>query len=362
MRRIGIIFPAVADDPVFQAWLGAFLQALALLGWTTGRNVRIDTRWATANPAEIRQGISELLAFAPDVIVAYGSSTVEPLLQATRTIPIVFPVVGDPVAAGFIDSLARPGGNATGFMTTEYSMAGKLLELLKQVAPRVTRLAVLRNSATPTGPAQFGIIQAMAPSLKVEVSPINVRDAAEIERGINAFARSSNDGLIVTPGGPAARHRDLIVALAARHNLPAVYFERSFVDVGGLVSYGADYLDQFRRTAGYVDPALHESVVDAVDGSSMARAAQGDRTERCSGCRHLRPNGLQFETHARNRGGDRIVRRAAILVYYPKRLRHRARHRRIRDSATRRFDHLAGSIHRGPSRSHHQLCGTARLT
>jgi putative ABC transport system substrate-binding protein len=188
--------------------------------------------------------------------VAYGSSTVEPLLQATRTIPIVFPVVGDPVAAGFIDSLARPGGHATGFMTTEYSMAGKLLELLKQVAPRVTRLAVLRNSATPTGPAQFGIIQAMAPSLRVEVSPINVRDAAEIEQGINAFARSSNDGLIVTPGGPAARHRDLIVALAARHNLPAVYFERSFVDVGGLVSYGADYLDQFRRTAGYVDRIL----------------------------------------------------------------------------------------------------------
>ena len=200
VRRIGIIFPAAADDPVFQAWLGSFLQALALLGWTIGRNVRIDTRWATANPAGIRQGTSELLAFAPDVIVAYGSSTVEPLLQATRTIPIVFPVVGDPVAAGFIDSLARPGGNATGFMTTEYSMAGKLLELLKQVAPRVTRLAVLRNSATPTGPAQFGIIQAMAPSLRVEVSPINVRDAAEIEQGINAFARSSNDGLIVTPG------------------------------------------------------------------------------------------------------------------------------------------------------------------
>jgi putative tryptophan/tyrosine transport system substrate-binding protein len=194
MRRIGIIFPAVADDPVFQAWLGAFLQALALLGWTIGRNVRIDTRWATANPAEIRQGISELLAFAPDVIVAYGSSTVGPLLQATRTVPIVFPIVGDPVAAGFIDSLARPGGNATGFMTTEYSMAGKLLELLKQVAPRVTRLAVLRNSATPTGPAQFGIIQAMAPSLRVEVSPINVRDAAEIEQGINAFARAQMTG------------------------------------------------------------------------------------------------------------------------------------------------------------------------
>ena len=256
MRRIGILLPAVADDPVFQAWLGAFLQDLALLGWTIGRNVRIDIRWATANPAEIRQGTSELLAFAPDVIVAYGSSTVGPLLQATRTIPIVFPVVGDPVAAGFIDSLARPGGNATGFMTTEYSMAGKLLELLKQVAPRVTRLAVLRNSATPTGPAQFGIIQAMAPSLRVEVSPINVRDAAEIEQGINAFAHSSNDGLIVTAGGPAARHRDLIVALAARHNLPAVYFERSFVDIGGLVSYGADYLDQFRRTAGYVDRIL----------------------------------------------------------------------------------------------------------
>ena len=200
MRRIGVLLPAAADDAVFQTRVAVFLQELALLGWTVARNLRIDIRWATADAAEIRRHAAELAALAPDLILATGDSTVPPLLQATRTVPIVFPVVMDPVAAGYVDSLARPGGNATGFMTTEYSMAGKLLELLKQVAPRVTRVAVLRNSATPTGPAQFGIIQAMAPSLRVEVSPINVRDAAEIEQGINAFARSSNDGLIVTPG------------------------------------------------------------------------------------------------------------------------------------------------------------------
>jgi ABC-type uncharacterized transport system substrate-binding protein len=256
MRRIGVLLPAAADDAEWQAWVGAFLQALALMGWTIGRNVRIDTRWATTNAAEIRRHAAELVALAPDVILAHGGATVGPLLQATPTVPIVFPVVGDPVAAGLVDSLARPGGNATGFMTFEYSTAGKWLELLKQIAPGLTRVAVLRDPAIPTGPAQFGVIQGVAPSLRVEVNPVNVRDAGEIERAVAAFARSPNDGLIVTESGLAVRHRDLIITLAARHKLPAVYFDRVFVAAGGLASYGADYIDQYRRAAGYVDRIL----------------------------------------------------------------------------------------------------------
>jgi putative tryptophan/tyrosine transport system substrate-binding protein len=188
MRRIGVLMPAAADDPVIQARVGAFLQGLALLGWTIGRNVRVDTRWATANAAEIRRHAAELVALAPDVILASGASTVGPLLQVTRSVPIVFPSTGDPVGAGFVDSLARPGGNATGFMSYEYSMAGKWLELLKEIAPGVTRVAAIRNPASPSGPAQFGVIQAMAPSLKVEVNPVNMRVAGEIERAVAAFA------------------------------------------------------------------------------------------------------------------------------------------------------------------------------
>jgi putative ABC transport system substrate-binding protein len=257
MRRIGVLLPAASDDLQFQTWVGAFLQALALLGWSIGRNVRIDTRWATTNAAEIRRHAAELAALAPDVILASGSSTVGPLLQVTRTVPTVFPVAGDPVAAGFVDSLARPGGNATGFMTFEYGMAGKWLELLKEIAPGVKRVAVLRNPATPTGPAQFGVIQAVAPSLGVEVTAVNMRDAGEIERAVAAFARTPNGGLIVAASGLAQRHRDLIVTLAARHKLPAVYFERLFVvAAGGLISYGPDLIDQYRRAAGYVDRIL----------------------------------------------------------------------------------------------------------
>jgi ABC-type uncharacterized transport system substrate-binding protein len=218
--------------------------------------VRVDTRWATANAAEIRRHAAELVALTPDVILAYGASTVGPLLEVTRSVPIVFPVIGDPVGAGFIESLARPGGNATGFMTTEYGMAGKWPELLKQIAPGVTRAAVLRNPATPTGPAQFGVIQAVAPSLRVEVNPVDMRDAGEIERAVAALARAPNGGLIVTGGAGAQLHRALIVTLAARHKLPSVYFERSFVAAGGLISYGPDYVDQFRRAAGYVDRIL----------------------------------------------------------------------------------------------------------
>ena len=256
MRRIGILLAATADDAEFQAWVGAFLQALALLGWTIGRNVRIDTRWAGANADDIRRHAAELAALAPDVILAHGASTVGPLLQATRTVPIVFPIVSDPVAAGYVESMARPGGNATGFMSNEYSMAGKWLELLKQTAPGVTRAAVLRDVTQGSGTSQFAAIQAVAPSLGVEVNPINMRDAEEIERAVTAFARSPGGGLIVAAGPAATRHRDLIVKLAAQHKLPAVYYERFFVAGGGLISYGSDFVDQYRRAAGYVDRIL----------------------------------------------------------------------------------------------------------
>jgi putative ABC transport system substrate-binding protein len=218
--------------------------------------VRIDTRWATTNAAEIRRHAAELAALAPDVILASGTSTVGPMLQATRTVPIVFPYVIDPVGAGFVDSLARPGGNATGFLSYEYSLSGKWLELLKQIAPGVTRVAVLRDPTQPSGIGQFGAIQTVAPSLGVEVNPVNMRDAGEIERAIAAFARSPNGGLIVTGGAPTQLHRDLIVTLAARHKLPAVYNERFFVAAGGLISYGPDYVDQYRKAASYVDRIL----------------------------------------------------------------------------------------------------------
>jgi putative tryptophan/tyrosine transport system substrate-binding protein len=256
MRRIGVLLPAAPDDAQFQARVGAFHQGLALLGWTIGRNVRIDTRWATTNTADIRRHAAELAALAPDVILAHGAATVGPLLEATRTVPIVFPVAADPVGAGFVDSLARPGGNATGFLVFEYSLSGKWLELLKEIAPGVTRAAVLRDPSTPTGIGQFGVIQAVAPSLRMEVNPVNVRDAGEIERAVAAFARSSNGGLIVPASGSAQRHRDLIITLAARHKLPAVYWEGLFVAAGGLISYGPNEVEQYRQAAGYVDRIL----------------------------------------------------------------------------------------------------------
>jgi putative ABC transport system substrate-binding protein len=256
VRRIGVLLPAASDDVEFQARVGAFLQGLQQSGWSIGRNLRIDTRWATANADDIRRHAAELVTLAPDVILAHGASTMRPLLQVTRSVPIVFPVAGDPVAAGFVDSLARPGGNATGFMTFEYNLSGKWLELLKEIAPGVTRAAVLRDPTVITGASQFAAIQAVAPSLRVEVNPINLRDAGEIEHAVTAFARSSNGGLIVTTGGLAQLHRDLIITLAARHKLPAVYYERFFVAGGGLLSYGADYIDQYRQAAGYVDRIL----------------------------------------------------------------------------------------------------------
>jgi putative tryptophan/tyrosine transport system substrate-binding protein len=257
VRRIGVLMAATADDPEYQARLAAFLQGLQQLGWADGRNVRIDTRWATTNPDDIRRHAAELAALAPDVILAAtGSATVAPLLQATRTVPIVFMLVIDPVGAGFVASLAQPGGNATGFTLFEYGMSGKWLELLKEIAPRVTRAAVLRDPAVASGIGQFGAVQIVAPSLGVEVSPVDVRDAGEIERAVTAFARESDGGLIVTGSAAAIVHRELIARLAARNRLPAVYPGRYSVTAGGLISYGPDLIDQFRRAAGCVDRIL----------------------------------------------------------------------------------------------------------
>src|SRR5262249_29351 len=256
IRRIGVLMPSAADDPEFQARITAFLQGLAQLGWLDGRNVRIDTRWGVADADRIRKYAAELLALAPDVIMANSSAAIGPLLQATRTVPVVFRNVADPVGAGYVDSLARPGGNATGFLVYEYSTAAKWLELLKEIAPHVTRAMVLRESAIAAGPGQFGVIQAAAPSLGVDLRVAEIRDAGEIERAITAFARGSNGGLVGDGRRGAIFHRGLIVALATRHRLPAVYPARVFAVPGGLISYGADPLDQLRRAAGYVDRIL----------------------------------------------------------------------------------------------------------
>jgi putative ABC transport system substrate-binding protein len=257
VRRIGVLMASTADDPDFQARIMAFLQGLQQLGWADGRNVRIDTRWATTKPDDIRRHAAELAALAPDVILAgTGTATVAPLLQATRTVPIVFAVVIDPVGAGFVETLARPGGNATGFTIFEYNMSGKWLELLKAIAPDVRRAAVLRDPTIASGIGQFAAVQAAAPSLGMELSAVDVRDAGEIERAVISFTRSPNGGLIVTASALATRHRDLLIALAARLRLPAVYPNRYFVTGGGLISYGPDYVDQYRRAAGYVDRIL----------------------------------------------------------------------------------------------------------
>jgi putative ABC transport system substrate-binding protein len=257
MRRIGVLMASAADDPVSQARIAAFLQGLSRLGWTDDRNVRIDIRWATTNADDLRRHAAELVALAPEVLVAgTGTATVAPLLQATRTLPIVFVIVIDPVGAGFVTSLDRPGGNATGFLMFEYGLSGKWLELLKQIAPGVTRAAVVRDPGVASGIGQFAAVQAVAPSLGVDLTPIDARDASEIERAVTAFARSGNGGLIVTASPVALRHRDLIVTLAARQRLPAVYTSGPYVAAGGLISYGPDLLDQYRRAAGYVDRIL----------------------------------------------------------------------------------------------------------
>jgi putative tryptophan/tyrosine transport system substrate-binding protein len=255
LRRIGVLMNTTADEDQ-QASVAAFQQVLQQLGWTEGRNLRIDIRWGEGRAAEIRRHAGELTALAPDVLFATGTSALPPLLQATRTIPIVFVQVADPVGAGYVDSLAQPGGNVTGFLQFEYSLSGKWVELLKEIAPGVTRVAVLRDADISSGIGQFAVIQAVAPALGVDVRAINVRDAGEIERAMAAFARTPNGGLILTASALAGVHRDLIIALAARNKLPAVFFRRYFVVRGGLISYGYDVRDQFRRAAGYVDRIL----------------------------------------------------------------------------------------------------------
>jgi len=257
MPRIGV-FPSGsgADDPELPDRIAAFLQGLHQLGWTDGRNMRIDIREGAGNPDTIRKYTAELVALAPDVIFTTGVTCVASLLQATRTVPIVFALVQDPVGSGFVDSLARPGGNATGFMQFEYSLSGKWLELLKQIAPGVRRAAVLRDPANVSGIGQFAVIQSVAQLVGVEISAINLRDAGEIDRAVTAFARSADGGLILTSGALAAVHRELIIKLAARYKLPAVYPRRYYVTRGGLVSHGVDFVDQYRRAAGYVDRIL----------------------------------------------------------------------------------------------------------
>jgi ABC-type uncharacterized transport system substrate-binding protein len=256
VRRIGVFMPLAADDPESLARVGAFLQGLQALGWTDGRNVRIDYRWAAGDAERIRRYASELVALAPDVILAGGGAVVPSLLQATRTVPIVFTQTPDPVGAGFVNSLARPGGNATGFTTFEYGISAKWLELLKEITPRVTRAAVIRDAAIASGTGQWGALQSVAPSFGVELSPVNMLDAGEIERAIAAFAHSPNGGLIVTGSALALIHRDLIITLAARHKLPAVYYDRHYVKAGGLLSYGPNSIDPHRRAASYVDRIL----------------------------------------------------------------------------------------------------------
>ena len=256
MRSVGVLTPFAAHNTEGQNRVTAFAQALQQLGWSVGQNARLHYRWGDGTSATMQKYAAELVALAPDVILADSSAALSPLLQATQTIPIVFAIVADPVGAGYVETLARPGGNATGFTPFEYGVAGKWLELLKEIAPRVTRAAVLRDPAIAAGPGQFGALQAVAPSLGVELRAVNVRDADEIERSIAGFAQGSNGGLVVTGSAAAAAHRDLIVTLAARHRLPAVYNARLYGEIGGLVCYGADFLDQFRRAAGYADRIL----------------------------------------------------------------------------------------------------------
>ncbi len=256
MRRIGVLMSLAADDPESSRRLTAFVQGLQGLGWTDGRNARLDIRWGAGQADRIRKYAEELVALAPDVIIATASPIVAALQQTSRTVPIVFVHVVDPVGAGYVRSLARPGGNTTGFTNFEYSLSGKWLELLKELAPGVRRAAVIRDPGISAGIGQFGAIQSVAPSLGVELTPIGVSDGGEIERDLNAFARSSNSGLIVTGSTLAVIHRDLIVTLARRHKLPAVYYERLYVTGGGLISYGGDFVDQYRRAAGYVDRIL----------------------------------------------------------------------------------------------------------
>jgi putative ABC transport system substrate-binding protein len=255
-KLVGLLIPFAPGDATGQERVNAFLTGMQELGWVDGRNMRVDLRWATGGEDGIRKQAAELVALVPDVIIANGSAAVGPLLKLTRTVPIVFAIVPDPVGAGFVESIARPGGNATGFLMFETSISGKWLELLKELAPGMTRVAVLHDPTLMANAGQFALIQSKMPALGVELIPIDVRNAGEIERGITDFARLANGGMIVTASSSAVIHRDLIVGLAAKHRLPAIYPARYFPDVGGLLSYGPDLLDQYRRAAGYADRIL----------------------------------------------------------------------------------------------------------
>ena len=256
IRRIGVLMPAAADDRDAQDRLASFLQGLQQSGWSVGRNVRIEYRWSASDMESMRKSAVELVALAPDVILANGSAAMGPLLRVTRSVPIVFAAVADPVGAGYVNSLARPGGNATGFVLYEFGLSGKWLELLKEVAPRVTRVAVIRDASVSAGIGQFAAIQSVAPSFGVELTPVDVHEPTEIERAVADFARVPNGGLVVTGSALVLTHRDLVVTLAAQHKLPAVYFRQIMVSSGGLISYGPDLLDHFRQAAGYVDRIL----------------------------------------------------------------------------------------------------------
>jgi putative ABC transport system substrate-binding protein len=256
MRRVGVLMPFAAKDPQVQIRNAAFLQGLQQLGWTVGDNIQVDYRWSGGNEDDTRKYAAELVALAPDVIFTSGSAAVGPLQRATGTVPIVFAATPDPVGAGFVDSLARPGGNITGFAAYEYGLGAKWLELLKQIAPSVMRVAVLRDPTITAGIGLWGAILSVSPAFGVELRPIDVRDAGEIERALTAFSRSPNGGLILTGSAMAIAHRDLIIALAARHQLPAVYYEPYFAAAGGLIAYGPDIPEQYRVAAGYVDRIL----------------------------------------------------------------------------------------------------------
>ena len=309
VRRIGVLSGSAMDTPDLQARLAAFQQVLQQLGWTDGRNVLIDYRWGAGSADNTRKFAAELVAVAPDVILATGP-TVEQLLQATRTVPIVFVITPDPVGSGFVDSLSRPGGNATGFMLFEYSLSAKWLELLKQIAPAVTRAAVLRDPATTSGVGQFAVIQSVAPSVGIEVSPVNVRDAGEVERAVKAFARSPNVGLIMTAGPLTGTHRDLVITLAAQHKLPAVYNNRSYVDAGGLISYGANLIDQYRQAAGYVDRILKGEKPADLPVQAPTKYELVDQPQDRQGAR---PRYATDAARPRRRG-DRMKRREFITL------------------------------------------------
>src|SRR5262249_5492753 len=267
MRRIGILMFLAEDDPAAKTRIAAFIEGLRQLDWTVGRNVQIDIRWGAADAVQSRRYAAELVALAPDVILSTASQTTPVLLETTRTVPIVFVAVTDPVGAGYSASLARPGSNATGLAFVEFGMAGKWLELLKEIAPRITRVAVLRDPTLPVGMGLLGAILSAAPSLGMEISPIDVRDASEIDRAIKDFARTANEGLVVAVSPGAVINRDLIITLAARHKLPAVYFQSGFVKSGGLISYGPDPVAQYRQAASYIDRILKgEKPADALSG------------------------------------------------------------------------------------------------